>query len=193
PEQRQQMSAFLDYEQNATAITEVAPLLIPGLLQTTDYIRTIMSTGGSVPQVDIPTRIAIRVGRREVITRQNPARLLALIGQAALCQDIGGKAVMAAQLRHLVEMARRPNVELRVVPFGVGWHPALDGSFALIDPDSPTSAVFLETRRTTLWLHKADDVRAYKSAVDTLLRTAMNLDDSIRFTAAMAERMESRE
>ncbi|MGQ0840611.1 Scr1 family TA system antitoxin-like transcriptional regulator, partial [Actinokineospora sp.] len=41
PEQRQQMSAFLDYEQNATAITEVAPLLIPGLLQTTDYIRTI--------------------------------------------------------------------------------------------------------------------------------------------------------
>jgi transcriptional regulator with XRE-family HTH domain len=76
PEQREQMAAYLDWEQNATRIIEVAPLLIPGLLQTGDYVRAIMTPPG-VASTEAATRISSRLGRREVITRKrNPAKLL---------------------------------------------------------------------------------------------------------------------
>src|SRR5205807_2062845 len=66
PAQRQQLAAFVDAEQSAVEITEVSPLLIPGLLQTNDYIRAIMS-GGGISADETVTRVAIRIGRRDVI------------------------------------------------------------------------------------------------------------------------------
>jgi transcriptional regulator with XRE-family HTH domain len=188
PEQRQQLAAYLEYESNATHITEVAPLLVPGLLQTNDYVRAIMSAGG-VPPVDVQTRIAVRLGRREIITGSNPAHLVALIGQAALYQNIGGKTTTLAQLRHLLKVAQYPNVDLRIIPFGIGWHPALEGSFYLLNP---TPVVFLETRRSMLLLHKDDDVNAYKHAVEMTRRVAMSPDESTRFIAELIQRMENR-
>jgi len=69
PEQRQQLAAFADAEQNAAAVTVVSPLLVPGLLQTADYARAIMSGGGLLSPEEIVTRVAMRMGRREAITR----------------------------------------------------------------------------------------------------------------------------
>lgn len=191
PEQRQQLAAYLEYEQQAATIIEVSPLMIPGLLQTADHIRAIM-TGGGVPAGDIPTRIAVRLGRKEIITKANPARLVALVGQAALYQGIGGRDAAIAQLRYLLEMMQRPNVELRVIPFGTDWHPGLEGAFTLIDSEGPASVVFLETRRSTLWLHKEDDVNAYKHAVDMVQRVALSTQDSARLISELMHRMENR-
>jgi transcriptional regulator with XRE-family HTH domain len=68
PEQRQQMAAYVDWEQSATRIVEVAPLLVPGLLQISDYIHAIMTAGG-VPNGEIVSRVTSRIGRREVVTK----------------------------------------------------------------------------------------------------------------------------
>ncbi|WP_436495569.1 helix-turn-helix domain-containing protein [Actinokineospora sp. HUAS TT18] len=191
PEQRQQLAAYLEYEQQAATIIEVSPLMIPGLLQTADHIRAIMS-GGGVPAGDIPTRIAVRLGRKEIITGGSPARLVALVGQAALYQGIGGRDASIAQLRYLLEMMQRPNVELRIIPFGMEWHPGLEGAFVLIESNGPASVVFLETRRSTLWLHKEDDVNAYKHAVDMILRVTLSPQDSARLISELVHRMENR-
>ena len=189
PEQRQQLAAFLDAEQGATKIIEVAPLLVPGLLQASGYIRAIMS-GGGVPSDDITTRVAVRIGRRDVIERANkPAQLVALISEGVLYQDIGGPGVTIEQIRHLVKEAQRPNVDVRIVPYRSGWHPALDGSFSLIESEQPT-VVFLETRRSGLCLYQDDDVAAYKHAANMVLRVAMSSDDSVSFLANLANRME---
>lgn len=107
PEQKQQMLTFLDWEQNAKRIVEVAPLLVPGLLQTGDYIRAMMTSPG-VPTGEIASRVTSRLGRKEVITKKNPAELLVLLGRAALNQGVGGRHVMIGQLQHLLEMASRP-------------------------------------------------------------------------------------
>ncbi len=91
PEQRQQMAAYVDWEQNASRIVEVAPLLVPGLLQTSEYIQAIMTAGG-VPTGEIASRVTARIGRREIIVKQSPAELLVLLGRGALNQDIGRRA-----------------------------------------------------------------------------------------------------
>ncbi|HEY0807502.1 MAG TPA: helix-turn-helix transcriptional regulator, partial [Pseudonocardiaceae bacterium] len=140
PEQRQQMLAFVDWEQSATSIVEVAPLLVPALLQTDDYIRAIMTAGG-VPDGEIATRITNRIGRRHVLKQQFPARFLALLGTATLRQEIGGHQAAVAQAKHLLTMARLPNVDIRIIPDGHGWHPALEGAFSLIESDRAAAPV----------------------------------------------------
>jgi hypothetical protein len=65
---------LLNAERTATRVTHVAPLLIPGVLQSTDVIRSIMVEGG-VPTSEIDERVAVRIGRRELITRREPAHL----------------------------------------------------------------------------------------------------------------------
>ncbi|MGQ0841877.1 helix-turn-helix domain-containing protein [Actinokineospora sp.] len=205
PEQRQQMAAYVDWEQKASRIVEIAPLLIPGLLQTSEYIQAIMTAAG-VPSGEIASRVTSRIGRREVINRKNPADLLVLLGRAALNQDIGGKVATIEQLQHLLEMAARPNVELRVVPEHCGWHPGLEGEFVLIEssratamqnavmakrtPASKSSIVFVGTRRSVLMLHEDGDVDAYKRAIDKIQKVSLRPDASVNVIAELHNRME---
>lgn len=192
PEQRQHLAALLDLEQHADTIVTVSPLLIPGLLQDGGYVRAIMSAG-ELPADEISTRVAVRLGRRDAITRREcPARLRAFVGEAALRQIIGSRAVMVQQLQHLTQEAERENVELRVVPFDTGHHPGLEGPFTLIDPreDQGISAVVhIENRRSGLFLQEDEDVVTYRQAVDTVAQVAMSLTDSIRLIATITEEM----
>jgi transcriptional regulator with XRE-family HTH domain len=192
PERRQQMAAYVDWEQNATRIVEVAPLLVPGLLQTADYIRAMM-LAGRVPPGEVAARVTERIGRREVITRPKPADLLVLLGCAALNQNIGGRQVMVDQLRHLLEMAARPNIKLRVIPDHCGWHPGLEGEFALIEsrrPAAKESIVFVGTRRSVLMLHIDDDVAAYRQAINGITAVALPPDASFHLIEDLIKRME---
>ncbi|MEU0464993.1 helix-turn-helix transcriptional regulator [Amycolatopsis sp. NPDC006131] len=166
PEQRAMLSALIDFQDAAKHIVAVSPLLIPGLLQSSDYIRALMIEGG-VPADELGTRVAVRVGRRDVITRRNPANLTAIIGEAALRQVIGSRQIMAGQLRYLNELGALPNVEIRVLPFDSGWHPALEGPFTLIEGEQPV--VNLENRRSGLFLHEEADLELYRDAVRFML------------------------
>jgi transcriptional regulator with XRE-family HTH domain len=194
PEQRQQMISFTNCEQAASRIVEVAPLLVPGLLQTRDYAYSIMVAPGSgVPSDEVATRVAARLARRDVITKPNPATLLVLLSQSALTHVIGGRHVMLGQLKYLLEMAARPNIELRIIPGHCGWHPGLDGPFILIEPNRATkssSIVFVGNRRTILMLHDEGDVRAYQGAIDDTLKLSLPPEVSSRLIADLHNRME---
>lgn len=186
PPQPQQLNALLEFERHARTIIEAAPLLIPGLLQTTSYIRAIMTAGG-VPDGDVETRVAVRIGRREVITRRHPAQVVALVGEAALRQRIGSDEVMLNQLRYLLTVSEWPNVDLRAVPLSSGWHPALEGPFTLIEPpDGEAPVVQLENRKSAFFLGDQDDVDAYRRAAEWVRDTAMSPERTSEFVADIA-------
>lgn len=108
----------------------------------------------------------MRIGRKDVLSRPEPVRLAAFVGEGALRQLIGTRAVMAEQLRHLRDAMRWPNVALRVIPFDSGWHPALEGPCLIIDSDKSQPVVQLSLRDSVLFLHEEDDVNRYREAVD---------------------------
>ncbi|WP_147275565.1 DUF5753 domain-containing protein [Halopolyspora algeriensis] len=108
----------------------------------------------------------------------------------ALRQVIGAPEVMVEQLEYLGEMAKLPNVDLRVVPFSSGWHPALEGLFLLIESEQ-TPVVQLESRRSGLFLHEQEDVQSYREAADTVFRAAMSPEESSEFIAEIAKDMEA--
>jgi transcriptional regulator with XRE-family HTH domain len=189
PDQHRMMTALLEFESTASAITETSPLMIPGLLQSAGYIRAIMTAGG-LPAEEIEDRIAARIGRRDTLLRKHPARLLTFVGEAGVRQLIGDRAVMVEQLRHLQRMAELPNVDLRVMPLDNGWHPGLEGSFTIIESKEVNPVVHIENRRSGLFLHEENDVQIYRDAVDMIGRVALEAPESALFIAAEADRME---
>lgn len=177
PDQHRQLAALLEIEREATSITTVSPLLVPGLLQTADYARAIM-TVGEVPQDEIDMRVAVRLGRRDAIKRRDAAQLRAFIGESVLYQLIGGATVMADQLRALLKCGEMPNVELRIIPMRCEWHPGLEGPFSLDRFADRTPVVQLENRVSALFLHEPDEIDAYLRAVDKIAEVAVSPLDS---------------
>lgn len=190
PAQRQQLEALIDLERRATKIVEVSPLMIPGLLQTSDYTAAVMR-GGGVPESELAARTSLRISRRESVIGPRPADLVAFIGEAALCQVIGDRSILCSQLRFLDQVASKPNIELRIVPLASGWHPGLEGPFLLIRTDLD-EVVQLENRKSGLFLHEQPDVKIYREAVGMVERVSRSAHESRAAIADLARRMEER-
>jgi hypothetical protein len=182
PEQQQQLAALLEIENTATTITNWSPLLVPGLLQTGAYARAIM-IGAEVPHDQIDMRVAVRVGRRETITRKNPVRLVAVVYEPVLSQLIGGPDVMTDQLSALLEYGGRHNVELRVIPTRCGWHPGLEGPFSMYEFDGRDAIVHIENRISGLFLHEPNEVEKYGSAAKKVVDLAMSPEETAELIA----------
>ncbi|MEU6151951.1 helix-turn-helix transcriptional regulator [Actinosynnema sp. NPDC047251] len=181
PDLQSQLSALLSFEQLATTITDVSPLLIPGLLQTGGYTRAIMRAG-NVPRQEVELRVATRLGRRDVLVRPDAARFTAFIGVAALRGGIGGRAVMAEQLEYLLKAAEWPNISLHAIPESAGWHPALEGGFMVLDTEA-MSVVHVENRRSGLFYQDDADIAAYQEAVAQVRGVALDRGETIRVIA----------
>lgn len=186
----QQLAGAWECERAASSIVQWTPMVIPGLLQTSDYARAI-ATANRFSDQEIESRVMVRGSRREVITRRNdPVAFEALICEVAVREVIGDVDVMAEQLRWLGDMAKRKNVTVRVVPLGVGWHPGFAGPFILYDfPDAPP-VIHFEHHSSGAFVPDADDVQAYRGAVDRLREIAMTPTASSRFIAEAAKEME---
>lgn len=182
-----QLQLLTEYERNATAIINVQPLLVPGLLQTVDYARAIM-IGAGATRGEADQRATYRMGRREVLTRNRPVSYTALLGEHALRYPPCETSVAVEQLRQLVTFADMTNMTIQVMPFDRHYSPALEGPFVLIEGTKPV--VHLEHYRSAVTLTDQRDVKDYQTAVDTLRRDAMSPEDSPRLIAEVADEME---
>ncbi|MGH3761637.1 helix-turn-helix domain-containing protein [Actinophytocola sp.] len=183
----QQLAGAWECERAASAIVQWTPMIIPGLLQTPDYARAVAAAAG-LPEGEIESRVMVRNSRREVITRRNsPVVFEALICEVALREVIGSTEVLAEQLRWLIDMAKRKNVTVRVVPLRVGWHPGFAGPFVLYDfPDAPP-VLYFEHYSSGAFVPDADDVQAYREAVERLHEIAMSHTASTRLITDIAK------
>ncbi|RKR90100.1 helix-turn-helix protein [Micromonospora pisi] len=180
---------LIHLEAEATTIIGCEPLLVPGLLQTPDYTRAVMESCG-VRKVDTPPRIAARLARQAILTRETPPALHALIDEAALRRPVGGNQVMAEQLRHLVTVSARPNITLRVVPLAAGAHTGLDGAFALLDFPRNRSVVYLDHKISGLFLEERHQVEFFRREAVRLAEAALSPLASVNFIARVASEHE---
>src|SRR5437588_180655 len=112
-----QLAALIEYERIAHTITEVNPLLIPGLLQTREYTLSLMLSGG-LPRGQAEQGAVVRIGRQDVLTRRKPANFIGIIGEQALRHPACDDETMVEQLHHLLGMAKRPNIDIHILPLG---------------------------------------------------------------------------
>lgn len=184
-----QLARLIEHEQAARRITDVAPLVIPGLLQTSDYARATLATGG---YGDIDTRVALRVGRRDILTRtRQPAEFIAFIDSEVLVRPIAPPDVIADQLHHLLKMAEYPNVTIRIVPSTeAGYNPLLAGPFILLEFATATPIVHLEHYVSSAFLWEEEDVRGFIDAAEKISNVAMTPAQSVEVITEMVNGME---
>lgn len=182
-EQQRQLDALIGLEADAAAITNVSPLLVPGLAQTPEYTRLIMEQAG-VPAGEIARRVAERQGRRHAtILRRNPAHLSAFIDQSVLYRTLGDAAVLEHQLDLLIDLGKLDNVEIRVIPFGARWSAALETPFSVITAADGSTVVHREDRLAGLFLHEPEQVHAYETALPKVAEVAMSPAQSAELIA----------
>ncbi|WP_370453082.1 helix-turn-helix domain-containing protein [Micromonospora sp. A202] len=163
--------SYLGLEAAAALIRTYEVQFVPGLLQTGDYARAVVLLGhGAAGPDEIERRVALRMQRQQLLHRENPPQLWAVVDEAALRRPIGGPAVMRGQLTALIEATKSPNIRLQVIPFAAGGHAAAGGAFTILrfgDQELP-DIVYIEQLTSAIYLDKRDDLDYYAVAMERL-------------------------
>jgi transcriptional regulator with XRE-family HTH domain len=181
------MDLLIEHESHASRIVDVAPLLMPGLLQTSAYTQAVMADTPSAT-----TRVRLRAGRREVLTGKNPVEFIALIDSEVLVRPVAPSDVMIEQLHHLLDMGARPNITIQVVPSTrPGFHPLLAGPFELIEFPQSRPIVLLEHYRSSVFLWEESDTKSFTDAAERIRNAAMTPADTARVIEDIVKGMET--
>jgi Domain of unknown function (DUF5753)/Helix-turn-helix domain len=161
---------YFGLEAAASFIRDWELQFVPGLLQTEAYARAIIRLGNAACEEDVVRRAEARLARQDILNRENPPRLWAVVDEAALRRSIGGRAVMREQVRHLIDMADHPAVTLQILPFHVGSHPAMGGPFTILRYAEPDlrDVVYIEQLTSAIYLDKPVDVDSYLEVMEQL-------------------------
>jgi transcriptional regulator with XRE-family HTH domain len=174
---------YLDLEATATTLQTYNPELIHGLLQSPEYTRVLVDER-EVQQAQLERWLeARRTRQRAALDREPPLRVTQILGQAALTRVIGSPEIAAAQLEYLAELNRRAHIDIRVLPWDSGWHPALaGGGFTIVsyaeeaDPDF----VYVESFTVARYLEKRGELAAYRQLWDILTGQSVPLEEFLR-------------
>jgi hypothetical protein len=181
--------AYVDLESAASLIRCYEGQLVPGLLQTEDYARSVIRGALEDGPEEIERRVGLRMARQTLLGRPDAPRLWVVLDEAALRRPVGGRKVMRAQLQRLIQATEMPNVILQVIRMQAGAHPAMVGAFSILrfaDPDLP-DVVYVEHLTNALYLDKREDVERYLHVMEAISvraeapgRTAEILDEIVR-------------
>lgn len=134
---------FVAAEADARTLKWFEHTLVPGLLQTEDYARTLVEAYPGLTSDEVAARVAAKLDRQLVLDSDEPPWLWAVIDEQVLRREIGGPEVMTAQLAKLAEFARRPRVTIQVLS-AARAHTALLGGFIIAELASQPAVAYLD-------------------------------------------------
>ena len=180
----------IEVERKAAEIREYESYQIPGLLQTEDYARAIMSVGRPRISADEMERaIALRMTRQEIldprddlpVDQEQTPRYWAVIDESALHRVVGSPEIMRMQREHLAEMAQRPYITVQVVTNDQGPTGAYGRAFTILVSQNNSSVVYLEDPNGARYVRDRDDVSRYTLIFDHLRASALDDTRTLRF------------
>ena len=182
--------SFAPYEAEAAALRSFEHSLVLGLLQTPEYARAVLETKPNASDDMIDGYVSARLARQAVLTRDDPPVPLvyALIDEGALRRPVAPPAVMHDQIAHLVELSRRPNVTIQIVPYDARGHSGLLGAFVIADRPNAASIVFIEDVTGGRVSEDAATVAEVALRFDALRSEALPKSASRTFMESVAER-----
>lgn len=167
---------FAGFENDAARISVYMPLVVPGLLQTEAYMRAQLKVGPWDERWQ-ERAMAARLRRQQILDRADGTapRLVAVITEASLLYRWGSQEERQAQVGHLAEIGRRPNVELRLLRFADGPHPGMSSLvniFEFPDDDEP-AVLYLENDTDLQEVTKPAEVDAYRATFARIREAAL--------------------
>jgi len=176
---------YVALEAEASALCEWEAQLVPGLLQTDEYARSVIEAGADRADSEvIETRVHLRMNRQTVLNREDPPQLCVVLDEAVLRREVGGRGVLRRQLQRLSEACERPGIQVQVLPFGAGVHGALTGSFLILEfgADRP-AIVHSEGITGGVFRSRESELAIYRKVFDDLRNRSLSPADSRKLIA----------
>lgn len=179
---------ILDVEAIATEALYSSFELVPAVLQTEDYARTLMA-GVGLGGETLAKNLHLRMERKALLTdRQPPLRLWAVIGEPALRANIGGPEVMRDQVKHLLALTELENVVVQVMPQGAGAHALTGTTLTLFRlPDKLPSLVSVDTPFGAHFVDGLDQLEKTRRWFDYTRAKALGVEESRELLTRITE------
>lgn len=181
---------FMQAEAEAIAIHSYEPLLIPGLLQTEEYARALISE--SCPPLDDETveeRVNARLRRQEALRARPSVVFGFVVYEAALRTLVGGRDAMKRQLQHLLESGELRNVSVQMLPMGRCPGLALNGSLVLLESADHEQMAFAEGQKTSALYADPAKVSSLTQTHGMIRMHALSVEESADFIRKITEEL----
>ncbi|MFE4666742.1 helix-turn-helix domain-containing protein [Streptomyces sp. NPDC056716] len=173
-----------ELEARAVGIFTFQTHMVHGLLQTPAYVRAVL---GLLDETDLDDRTAVRLARQRIFEKGDPPVFWAILGEAALYQQIGSREIMREQLAHLLAFEHNPRINVQVLPFSAGAHAGLQGSFTLYRFERDPDIVYTEGYGSGHPTANPDTVKDCSLRYDHLQAAALSLRDSAELIRRVME------
>lgn len=183
---------WLDVEATADAIRMWGPLIVPGILQTEDYARAVLSGDIGVTPEHVEDQVKTRIERQDILKRPTPPLLWVILDESVLHRPIGSPEVMTAQLEHLIQAGQAARIGIQVLPFSAYCTAGLAGGFAIAQAHGTMDTAYVESAgvlgRVT---ERREDVRALIYRYDAIRSEALSQRESLNLIKETMQRWTS--
>ncbi|WP_203904297.1 helix-turn-helix domain-containing protein [Virgisporangium aliadipatigenens] len=184
---------YTEFEAEAATISVYCNTVIPGLLQTPEYAKSIAAAAPAPEDEELLSeRISVRMVRQAaVFTRQPPPALHIVIDEAVLSRMIGGPSAMRRQLLRVLEVSEAPRTTVQILPFTSGAHAALSGPFVILtfEPDTVPAQVYCDGLTGGVIHKNPDDVELYRRCFNSVANGALDPFESADMIGRAADRL----
>jgi transcriptional regulator with XRE-family HTH domain len=174
------MNLMLTLEDEVIREDHYASMYVPGLVQTRAYAEAVhRASEMRCTDQEVTHMVDVRMKRQELLDRDDPPHIWAVIDEAVIQRTVGGREVMREQLRHLQSQAASPHVTVQILPFAAGAHAAAVGSFVILGGSTPElDVVYVDILGGGLFMEKPQELDRYKLAFEYLRAQALDIDAS---------------
>lgn len=165
-----------DHVKVATTMTCWHAHMVPLFLQTTGYMREVLRASSTASPDELEERVHARIALQALV--RPDTRCDFVVHELALHLPVGGAEIYAEQLLHLMSMANRPNIGVRIVPMALGAHAGLAGPFTRLMFGRYQPLVWVETENSSLFAEKDDAIEGYGRVVRALEDSSLDEDTS---------------
>ncbi|MGY4740578.1 helix-turn-helix domain-containing protein [Streptomyces sp. ATMOS53] len=178
-----------ELEKLAKTISEYAPMLVPGLLQTEGYARALISAAQRFePHETVEELLRARMERQAILSGPTAPQLWVVLHEAALRVQVGGAAVMAEQLTSLVEVVRtNRRVLVQVLPFEAGADAFLNGTTIHMTFADAPAVTYTESAYTGQLVEEPALVAQYQRAYDLTRAASLSPEASLSLIESAAK------
>ena len=177
-----------DLEATAAILRWYEPLVVPGLLQTTEYARAVLRTRIGDTDEQIEEMVDARIARQAILSKDKPPTVWTVLDEGVLRRPVGGAYVMREQLGKLAEAARLPGVVIQVVPMNTGAHEGLrGGAFIVAEFRDHPAVAYQDTAVQGQIVDGAADLASLMMLWDTIKSVALPVAASLELIEEVAK------
>ncbi|MFE1782142.1 Scr1 family TA system antitoxin-like transcriptional regulator [Streptomyces sp. NPDC059506] len=178
---------YVEAEAEAVSLCKYDTHVVPGLLQTEEYARAVLSAHcPTLDDEEIERRVAARLDRQVLLARKPAPTLGFVIEEWVLRRPIGGRAVLKAQLLHLLECVAMRNLAIQVMPTACETHAGFDGPLTLLETPESRRLAYVEGQAGSEFVTEGAKVGVLEQRYGIIRAQALTTEDSARLIECLA-------